>query len=302
MGLPAVLGVSAMTATFTAGLVYWMLSATTDEDVALLAHWGTISLYVWAVGLIATVLVLGDYPYGKHAPSGKDFGYFGPAGSVLGTPVPCRLAWCVQESPAFLIPLLCWVAAERNAAAGEPTPFGLANKVVLGMMMVHYFQRSFIYSLRIRGSKGVPLSLMLCCFFFCAANGLLQGVTLTRHYAIPDERLLSPQFWVGAAAWVAGMLINWQADTILINLRKPGETGYKIPRGGAFEYVSGANFFGEILEWYGWGLAGGHSTGMAFAVFTMFNIAPRACAHHRWYKEKFPEYPKSRKAVLPFIF
>ena len=31
--------------------------------------------------------------------------------------------------------------------------------------------------------------------------------------------------------FVAGMIINIHSDHILRNLRKPGETGYKIPRG-----------------------------------------------------------------------
>lgn len=53
----------------------------------------------------------------------------------------------------------------------------------------------------------------------------------------------------GVALMLIGAYINYHSDEILRNLRKPGETGYKVPRGGMFEYVSGANFLGEIVEW-----------------------------------------------------
>jgi len=36
-----------------------------------------------------------------------------------------------------------------------------------------------------------------------------------------------------------------------------------------------------------------------FAVF--FNLVPRAIDHHKWYKKEFADYPKERKAVIPFI-
>ena len=36
---------------------------------------------------------------------------------------------------------------------------------------------------------------------------------------------------LGSALWLIGMLINIHSDHVLRNLRKPGETGYKIPRG-----------------------------------------------------------------------
>jgi 3-oxo-5-alpha-steroid 4-dehydrogenase 1 len=90
----------------------------------------------------------------------------------------------------------------------------------------------------------------------------------------------------------------------LATLRKPGETGYKIPFGGAFNYVSGANYFGEILEWVGFAVAsGGASPAVSFAVFTMCNIGPRAFHHHAWYLKTFGEkYPKHRKALIPFIW
>jgi len=35
----------------------------------------------------------------------------------------------------------------------------------------------------------------------------------------------------GIALFISGMVINIHADHILRNLRKPGETGYKIPQG-----------------------------------------------------------------------
>ncbi|MHA1855496.1 MAG: hypothetical protein ACTSWX_09125 [Promethearchaeota archaeon] len=31
-------------------------------------------------------------------------------------------------------------------------------------------------------------------------------------------------------------------------------------------------------------------------------MVPRAYSHHHWYLEKFPEYPKNRKAIFPYIF
>jgi 3-oxo-5-alpha-steroid 4-dehydrogenase 1 len=46
-----------------------------------------------------------------------------------------------------------------------------------------------------------------------------------------------------------------------------------------------------------WSLAG-----LAFALYTAANVGPRAFANHRWYRERFPDYPKHRKALFPFLF
>jgi len=84
--------------------------------------------------------------------------------------------------------------------------------------------------------------------------------------------------------------------------KNDGESIYKIPTGGVFEYVSGANYFGEILEW--WGLAcftSGYPQ-ITFAVFASIFLGTRAYHHHQWYKEKFGgAYPQRRKAVIPFL-
>jgi hypothetical protein len=37
-------------------------------------------------------------------------------------------------------------------------------------------------------------------------------------------------------------------------------------------------------------------------VWTAANLVPRAVANHRWYREKFSEYPARRKALIPLLF
>lgn len=51
--------------------------------------------------------------------------------------------------------------------------------------------------------------------------------------------------------------------------------------GGLFEYVSGANFFGEVVEWSGFALAGWSIPGAAFAIFTLLVLSSRAKQHHQ---------------------
>jgi len=133
-------------------------------------------------------------------------------------------------------------------------------------------------------------------------TGYIQSKFLFELERFEDEVLSSDRFILGTLLFFTGFCINYHSDHVMRNLRKPGETGYVIPRGGMFKYVSGANFFGEIVEWIGFGIAGGW-TGVAFAFFTFCNTAPRGHAHHKWYLQKFgDEYPKERKAVIPFIW
>lgn len=74
-----------------------------------------------------------------------------------------------------------------------------------------------------------------------------------------------------------------------------------------FEFVSGANFFGEIIEWMGFAIAANSLPASAFAIFTFCNIGPRALQHHRWYLSFFdgskdkPLYPQDRAALIPFV-
>jgi 3-oxo-5-alpha-steroid 4-dehydrogenase 1 len=174
----------------------------------------------------------------------------------------------------------------------------------LVMWEAHYIHRAFIYPFSRRAGAGGMVAVVVGMgFLFNIGNAYLNGrylFTLSGGYS--NSWLLTPQFICGAALFVAGFVINRWADDSLRNLRQPGESGYKIPEGGLYRWISCPNYFGEMLTWTGWAVATWSLPGLAFAVFTVANLAPRARAHHTWYKRQFADYPPQRKALVPAIW
>ena len=101
--------------------------------------------------------------------------------------------------------------------------------------------------------------------------------------------------------FLTGFIINKTADAKLRTLRDGNREEYVMPEGWLFSYISCPHYFGEIIEWGGWAIMTWSLPGLAFFVFTFANLFPRGMASHKWYKEKFPDYPSGRKAVIPFV-
>jgi steroid 5-alpha reductase family enzyme len=197
-----------------------------------------------------------------------------------------------MELPAVLTILVLVLAGGRVTAA---------TVAFLVLWELHYVYRTFVFPFRLRGSgRRTPWSVVAMAAVFNVVNGYFNGSHLSAaEYSA--SWLGSPQFLAGAALFLVGFAVNIHSDSVLRNLRKPGETGYKIPQGGLYRFVSCPNYFGEVLEWTGWAIATSSLAGLSFAVWTVANLVPRAVAHHRWYRERFPDYPKERKAVVPFL-
>merc|ERR1711990_567264 len=107
-------------------------------------------------------------------------------------------------------------------------------------------------------------------------NGWLNGLHLFQlrnhpqlHHPRLDTTWPAVRTVLGVCMFACGMAINRHSDTILTSLRKPGETGYKIPRGGMFKYVTKANYYGEIMQWGGFGVATWNIAGLLFFLNTM---------------------------------
>lgn len=171
--------------------------------------------------------------------------------------------------------------------------------------IAHYTNRTLIYPLRIKSTpKKIPLLIVANAVIFNLINAGLNGYYLAE-FSKKDygtEWLTSPQFIIGIILFVTGAFINLKADSILIGLRAPGETGYKIPKGFLFNYISSPNLFGEIIEWTGFASMAWNLPAMTFMIWTYANLIPRAKNHHDWYHQNFDDYPKERKIILPFVF
>lgn len=211
----------------------------------------------------------------------------------LGT-IDKRLGWIIMEIPILLIVFVVYCMGNN--------PVNI-SAVILSLFIIHYINRALIYPYRIKTEgKKMYISMMLTSMIFYVVNGYLIAYYFGSLRAYSIEWLSDPRFIFGTILFFTGFIINITSDNILINLRKPGETGYKIPQGGLFKYVSCPNYFGEILEWVGFAILSWSSIGAVYAIWVGAPLFAQAIQAHRWYKEKFrEEYPAGRKAIIPGI-
>ncbi|KAI9353859.1 3-oxo-5-alpha-steroid 4-dehydrogenase [Obelidium mucronatum] len=170
--------------------------------------------------------------------------------------------------------------------------------------MIHYLHRSLVYTYFAPSMSSTNIVIIVMATAFNIPNGYVNGFAAS---VTPSDRIYDWKFWAGIAVFAIGMAINISADYTLFALRRKkvnekGHQKYFIPYGFMFEYVSSANYLGEIIEWIGWAIACGNPAAYSFMFFTMANLVPRALSTHKFYKDTFKTaYPTSRKAIIPFL-
>lgn len=255
-----------------------------DRATILAWHPTAVATLFAMAAITFVVLRILKAPYGRHAEAG-----WGPT-------MPPRLGWVIMESPSvFWFAWLWWVTAESP---------GVVAWTLLLLWQSHYLWRTFVFPFRMRVRPDDRMPVLVCALAFCfnLLNGLCNAPVAAGAVGDLGAGWLSdPRFLVGVVLFVGGTALNRWADEVLRNLRKPGETGYKIPRGGLYAWVSCPNYLGELVEWLGWAIATWSTAGLGFFVYTAANLVPRGLDHHAWYREKFPDYPKGRKAVVPYL-
>jgi hypothetical protein len=240
--------------------------------------------YLWIIVAVIVFVVLLKIvaPYGRHATSS-----WGPV-------VNSRVGWLLMELPVLIV---FWVFI-----LSSPRVLSMAVWIMIGLFTLHYLNRALVYPMRIRaGSKDIPIVIVASGVLFNLMNGFLLGYYFAHFGQYADTWMTDILFIAGVLLFAGGMYINWKADARLIALRGEGDSNYQIPRGWLFERISCPNHFGEMIEWLGFALLTWSLPALAFFIWTVANLLPRALAHHKWYKRQFADYPVDRKAVIPGV-
>lgn len=244
------------------------------------------------VALIIIGGLLMPAPYGRFA------------SEKYGFSLSPRIGWFLMELPATLSFVFFYFQGEHR--------FDIVPLFFLGIWLMHYANRGFIFPFMMRVAKGATgsfsLMIVLAGWLVTTLHGYLNAVFISHlsNFLTP-EWFYDPRFIIGMAIYFFGFIMNVHSDAIIRRLRSKeevarGEKVYRIPQGGLFRYVSNPSYFTELLSFAGFAIA----TWSLGAVFVLLvsaaNLIPRAFQTHRWYQEKFPEeYPKNRKVIFPFI-
>lgn len=242
-------------------------------------------------GLVALTAPFVPTPYGRFA------------SERFGLALDPRIGWFLMELPATLSFLYFFFSGPRHA---ETVPL-----VFLCVWLVHYGNRGFYFPFSIRSPQGARASFSLMVimtgWIVTSLHGYLHAAYFTSHatqYTI--DWLWDPRFLIGLPIYAVSLVLTLHSDAIVRGLRSRnevamGERVYRIPRGGMFRWVSSPSYFTELTGWAGLALATWSLAGVFIFAVSAANLVPRALATHRWYRERFPDYPRERRALIPYL-
>lgn len=251
---------------------------------------------VLAIGLIFAAFTLLAGPF-QQSPYGRF------ASDSFGLNLNPKLGWWLMEIPATASFL--WFFLTSDSSGWTVTTLLLA-----GIWMLHYGNRGWFFPLSIRVAKGTKssfsLMVMALGMFVTGIHAYLHARWFTEFGThLTPEWLTDPRFIIGILVYALGFFLIVTSESVVRNLRNPNpgpdEPRYKIPYGYGYRFVSSPQYLGELLAWSGlaiftWGLPG-----VMILLISAGNLTPRAFATHKWYKEKFADYPNNRKALIPYV-
>nr|XP_039263033.1 very-long-chain enoyl-CoA reductase-like isoform X1 [Styela clava] len=115
------------------------------------------------------------------------------------------------------------------------------------------------------------------------------------------------QIYTGLAIFIFCELGNLSIHLAFKSLRPAGSTKRQIPKPTMnpftlmFNLVSCPNYTYEAGSWIGFALMTQTVVGLLFAIVGFMQMAQWALGKHRNYRKEFPDYPRTRKAIVPFI-
>jgi len=175
-----------------------------------------------------------------------------------------------------------------------------AQKVGLDCFILHFIKREFETLFIHRFSHGtMPVypNLFKNCAHYWGA-GIYLGYFVNSKSTTESSPTV---VWIAVAIWALMEIGNLITHIQLRNLRPEGSKKRSIPYGLGFNLVSCPNYFFEVGGWVAYSVIVGGIWGWVFTIAGFAQMYLWAVKKHRAYKKDFPNYPKSRKIMIPFV-
>ncbi|KAI9295554.1 hypothetical protein K502DRAFT_337518 [Neoconidiobolus thromboides FSU 785] len=221
----------------------------------------------------------------------------------LGPQISWRTVFLVEYlGPILLHPLFYY---GQEVFYGTKFEHSELQKTVLVLFLIHFMKREYETLFVHRFSHGtMPLfNLFKNSFHYHVLSGILPAYFYYSQ-SIAKATLglqLNNYHYFCVVLFMFAEVSNFICHYSLRNLRPPGTKERKIPYGYGFELVSCPNYFFEILAWFSVTLLTNHWSIWLFLFVSTAQMYVWAIKKHRQYKKEFPNYPKSRKAIFPFL-
>lgn len=219
----------------------------------------------------------------------------------LGPQVSWTTVFLVEYFGPILIHTIFYlfpVYGADSVAAADKT---WRQKVAFACVIFHYVKRELetLFVHRFSAATMPFFNIFKNSTHYWVLSGLLLAYPL--YHPQYTNTVSEPLFFGMVALFFVAELGNLHAHITLRNLRPPGTRTRAVPRGGLFELVSCANYTYELVAWAAFSVFSQLLTGWLFFAVSGGQIYIWAVKKHRRYVKEFPDYPRSRKALVPFL-
>ncbi|KAL7055902.1 hypothetical protein AAHC03_023070 [Spirometra sp. Aus1] len=180
----------------------------------------------------------------------------------------------------------------------------LAAACFIGHFIKRELETAFVHRF---SHATMPLrNLFKNCSFYWLFGLFIAYFTNHHLYTFPSFGM--PQVYFGLGTFLFGELGNFSCHIALRNLRPPGSTVRRIPQPVAwspftylFHLVACPNYTYEVISWVGFTIMTQTLAAGLFTLFAFGQMTIWALNKLKAYRKEFPDFPKNRKAIIPFL-
>jgi very-long-chain enoyl-CoA reductase len=225
----------------------------------------------------------------------------------LGQQIAWKTVFLLEYAGPFFIYPLFYLRPSFIYGSAASRPIHQAVTAALICHSIHYAKRLYETQFVHRFSNGtMPLrNLFKNCSYYWGFSAFISYFVNHPHFTPPAFGNL--QFYGGVAAFALCELGNLSIHLLLRNLRPEGSKERKIPYPnsnpltGLFNLVSCPNYTYEVGSWIAFSVFTQSLPALLFTVAGFVQMKIWAAGKHRNYKKEFPNYPKNRTPIVPFL-